>query len=142
MDYYAWRPAGLRPNTIYHIYASNAVNSQGTGPPSSSSLSVKTSEDAPEEPPLNGACVTLNSQSWQPPHDGSTDFPFCLRAGEGRVGQCQRSSGLVRIRPTSDDDGLTDELDNRFPFQLVAEILQLLRPDICPSVCLFLRQFK
>ena len=66
-DYVA---TGLRPNTMYHVYV-QAVNSQGAGPPSSPSLSVKTSEDAPEDPPMNVACVALNSQSlqitWQPP---------------------------------------------------------------------------
>ncbi|XP_057373786.1 cell adhesion molecule Dscam2-like isoform X5 [Daphnia carinata] len=61
--------AGLRPNTNYHAYV-QAVNNQGTGP-ASPSVSVKTSEAPPEEPPLNVACVSLNSQSlqitWQPP---------------------------------------------------------------------------
>ncbi|KAI9556414.1 hypothetical protein GHT06_016202 [Daphnia sinensis] len=61
--------AGLRPNTNYHAYI-QAVNNQGTGP-ASPSVSVKTSEAPPEEPPLNVACVSLNSQSlqitWQPP---------------------------------------------------------------------------
>ena len=53
-----------------HIYV-QAVSSQEAGPPSSPSLSVKTSEDAPEKPPLNVVCVALNSPSlqitWQPP---------------------------------------------------------------------------
>lgn len=61
--------AGLRPNTNYLVYV-QAINSQGTGP-ACQSVSVKTSEDAPEEAPLNVACVALNSQSlqitWQPP---------------------------------------------------------------------------
>ncbi|XP_045031535.1 Down syndrome cell adhesion molecule-like protein Dscam2 isoform X5 [Daphnia magna] len=61
--------AGLRPNTNYHAYV-QAVNNQGSGP-ASPSVSVKTSEAPPEEPPLNVACVSLNSQSlqitWQPP---------------------------------------------------------------------------
>ena len=38
-DYVA---TGLRPNTMYHVYV-QAVNSQGAGPPSSPSLSGKTS---------------------------------------------------------------------------------------------------
>lgn len=61
--------SGLRPNMNYLVYV-QAVNSQGTGPPSPS-VSVKTNEDVPEEAPLNVACVALSSQSlqitWQPP---------------------------------------------------------------------------
>lgn len=60
---------GLRPNTNHIVYI-QAVNSQGSGPPSPS-VTVKTSEDIPEEAPLNVACVALSSQSlqitWQPP---------------------------------------------------------------------------
>ena len=60
---------GLRANTNYMAYV-QAVNNQGTGP-ASPSVSVKTSELVPEEPPLNVACVSLSSQSlqitWQPP---------------------------------------------------------------------------
>lgn len=63
----------LRPNTNYLIYI-QAVNSKGTGPPSPS-ISIKTAEDVPEEPPLNVACVALSSQSlqitWQPPKPDS-----------------------------------------------------------------------
>ena len=40
---------GLRPNTNYMAYV-QAVNNQGTGP-ASPSVSVKTSESLPEEPP-------------------------------------------------------------------------------------------
>lgn len=60
---------GLRPNTNHVVYI-QAVNSQGSGPPNPS-ISVKTSEDVPEEAPLNVACVAISSQSlqitWQPP---------------------------------------------------------------------------
>ena len=54
---------GLRPNTNYMAYV-QAVNNQGTGP-ASPSVSVKTSESVPEEPPLNVACVSFSSQSLQ-----------------------------------------------------------------------------
>lgn len=60
---------GLRPNTNHVVYI-QAVNSQGSGPPSPS-LTIRTAEDVPEEEPLNVACVALSSQSlqitWQPP---------------------------------------------------------------------------
>ncbi|EFX83213.1 hypothetical protein DAPPUDRAFT_48415, partial [Daphnia pulex] len=66
---YEYTVAGLRPNTNYMAYV-QAVNNQGTGP-ASPSVSVKTGESAPEEAPLNVACVSLSSQSlqitWQPP---------------------------------------------------------------------------
>ena len=49
-----------------HNLRVQAINSQGTAPPSSPLLSVKTSEDAPQDPPLNVACViALYSQSLQ-----------------------------------------------------------------------------
>ena len=84
-----------------------AVNSQSAGPVA---VGQDVGRRAGRAAAQRGSRQRLQI-TWQPTHDGRTDFPFCLRSG---VGQCQPSSGLVRIRPTSDDDGLTDELDNRF----------------------------